>query len=384
MASSANSASSSARSSTASASAPIAGDQPVGLSGCRHATTDQVTAAGVVSLGCAKARRGVRVNESGLVTILFTDVVGSTEINSAIGDRAADELRRLHFDDLTDAIQATNGTLVKTIGDAVMASYAGAADALHGAVEMQRAVDRRNRRAAGQDLHIRIGVSAGDATFENDDWFGTPVVEASRLCSAAGTDQILISDIVGMLAGTRADHPIVSQGIRELKGLPAPISVSEVEWRSNDVDAAAVPLPGFVDTNPSFAFAGRSEPLEAFASRVEGGDRGALPGGVDLRRAGGRQDPAGHRVRSHGPSRRRCRAVGALRRGTRRALPAVRRSAPPVRRIDHRRAAARRSRPVCRRAVAARPRADKTDAGSRDPAGRRPGCRTPSSVRSRR
>lgn len=203
------------------------------------------------------------MNESGLVTILFTDVVGSTEINSAIGDRAADELRRLHFDDLNDAIQTTNGTLVKTIGDAVMASYAGAADALHGAVEMQRAVDRRNRRASGQDLHIRIGVSAGDATFENDDWFGTPVVEASRLCSAAGTDQILISDIVGMLAGTRADHAIVSQGVRELKGLPAPINVSEVEWRSTDVDSAVVPLPGFVDTNPSFAFAGRSEPLEA-------------------------------------------------------------------------------------------------------------------------
>ena len=203
------------------------------------------------------------MSASGLVTILFTDVVGSTEINSAIGDRAADELRRLHFDDLNEAIAATNGTLVKTIGDAVMASYASAADALHGAVEMQRAVDRRNRRASGQDLHVRIGVSAGDATFEDDDWFGTPVVEASRLCSAAASDQILISDLVGALAGSRVDHAITSLGTRELKGLPSPIGVSEVEWRSNDVDAATVPLPGFVDTNPSFAFAGRAEQLEA-------------------------------------------------------------------------------------------------------------------------
>lgn len=203
------------------------------------------------------------MSASGLVTILFTDVVGSTEINSAIGDRAADELRRLHFDDLNEAIAATNGTLVKTIGDAVMASYASAADALHGAVEMQRAVDRRNRRASGQDLHVRIGVSAGDATFEDEDWFGTPVVEASRLCSAAASDQILISDLVGALAGSRVDHAITSLGPRELKGLPSPIGVSEVEWRSEDVDAASVPLPGFVDTNPSFAFAGRSAQLEA-------------------------------------------------------------------------------------------------------------------------
>lgn len=203
------------------------------------------------------------VSTSGLVTILFTDVVGSTEINSALGDHAADELRRLHFDDLNEAIAATNGTLVKTIGDAVMASYSSAADALHGAVEMQRAVDRRNRRASGQDLHIRIGASAGDATFEDDDWFGTPVVEASRLCSAAATDQILISDLVGALAGSRVDHPVTSLGTRELKGLSSPIGVSDVEWRSGDTDAGVVPLPGFVDTNPSFAFAGRAEQLEA-------------------------------------------------------------------------------------------------------------------------
>jgi predicted ATPase/class 3 adenylate cyclase len=203
------------------------------------------------------------MSASGLVTILFTDVVGSTEINTSIGDRAADELRRLHFDDLNEAIAATNGTLVKTIGDAIMASYSSAADALHGAVEMQRAVDRRNRRAAGQDLHIRIGVSAGDATFEDDDWFGTPVVEASRLCAAAETDQILISNLVGALAGSRVDHGISSLGSRELKGLPTPIEVSTVEWHSDEADAGSVALPGFVDLNPSFAFAGRSEQLEA-------------------------------------------------------------------------------------------------------------------------
>ncbi len=201
------------------------------------------------------------MSSSGLVTILFTDVVGSTQINSAIGDRAADSLRRLHFDDLNEAIAATNGTLVKTIGDAVMASYTSAADAVHGAVEMQRSVDRRNRRASGTDLHVRIGVSAGDATFEDGDWFGTPVIEASRLCSVAASDQILINDLVGGLAGSRIDHAITSLGPRELKGLPFPVDVSEIEWRSDDVDAAGVPLPGFVDTNPSFAFAGRGAQL---------------------------------------------------------------------------------------------------------------------------
>ena len=63
--------------------------------------------------------------EAGLVTILFTDIVGSTELASDLGEVAADEFRREHFAHLHEAIAATGGTEVKTIGDAVMASYKG-------------------------------------------------------------------------------------------------------------------------------------------------------------------------------------------------------------------------------------------------------------------
>jgi class 3 adenylate cyclase len=126
------------------------------------------------------------VGTSGLVTILFTDLVGSTAHASTVGDPAADEMRRDHFASLREAVAATGGTEVKTIGDALMVSYAGAADALTGAATMQRAVDRHNRRLAdGQTIAMRVGISAGDASFEDGDWFGTPVVEAARLCAAA-------------------------------------------------------------------------------------------------------------------------------------------------------------------------------------------------------
>ena len=123
------------------------------------------------------------MSTSGLVLILFTDLVDSTRQTSEIGDVAADELRRRHFTDLREALVATGGTEVKTIGDAVMASYTGAADALAGAVAMQWSVERHNRRAKGPALAMRIGISGGDATFEDGDWFGTPVIEASRLCA---------------------------------------------------------------------------------------------------------------------------------------------------------------------------------------------------------
>ena len=124
--------------------------------------------------------------EAGLVTILFTDLVGSTELAAGLGDVAADELRREHFAHLREAIAATGGTEVKTIGDSVMVSYRGAADALAGGVAMQRAVERHNRGAETHRLEMRIGISAGDATNEDGDWFGTPVVEASRLAGPAG------------------------------------------------------------------------------------------------------------------------------------------------------------------------------------------------------
>jgi class 3 adenylate cyclase/tetratricopeptide (TPR) repeat protein len=222
------------------------------------------------------------VGEAGLVTILFTDLVGSTELASDLGDVAADDLRRQHFADLREAIAATGGTEVKTIGDAVMVSYKGASDALAGGVAMQRAVDRHNHKLGESRLAMRVGISAGDASFEDGDWFGTPIVESSRLCAAADGGQILVSDIVRVLAGTRTEFDVLPLGSRELKGLPAALMVCEVEWRA-PIDSTAVPLPPFVDTSPGFPFAGRNEVydtvLAAWKETVEGARRAVLVSG---------------------------------------------------------------------------------------------------------
>jgi predicted ATPase/class 3 adenylate cyclase len=222
------------------------------------------------------------VGDAGLVTILFTDLVGSTELASNLGDVAADELRREHFAHLREAIAATGGTEVKTIGDAVMVSYKGAADALAGAVAMQRAVERHNRGREDHRLEMRVGVSAGDATYEDDDWFGTPVVEASRLCAVAAGGQILVSDLVRALAGSRCEFDVSSLGTRELKGLPAPIALCEVDWQVAHNDTL-LPLPTFVDTAPGFPFAGRVEAYETLLATwketLEGARRAVLVSG---------------------------------------------------------------------------------------------------------
>lgn len=224
------------------------------------------------------------MSSSGLVTILFTDLVGSTDLTSRIGDVAADTMRRDHFTDLRGAIDETGGREVKTIGDAIMVSYSSAADALNGAIAMQQSIERRNRRFEGPALAMRIGVSVGDATFEDDDWFGTPVIEASRLCAAAEGGQILVSDLVRALAGSRSDAELTPLGERQLKGLPEPILICEVGWTADPAtETTAVPLPGFVETTPTFPFAGRVAEREllitAWKEAAEGSRRVVLVSG---------------------------------------------------------------------------------------------------------
>ncbi len=129
---------------------------------------------------------------------------------------------------------------------------------------------------------MRVGVSAGDATFEDGDWFGTPVVEASRLCAEAAGGQILVSDLVRALAGSRCEFDLQSLGTRELKGLPVPLAICEVDWRL-PIDTTLLPLPAFVDIDPGFPFAGRAATYEtlllAWKETLEGARRAVLVSG---------------------------------------------------------------------------------------------------------
>src|SRR4051812_38112189 len=116
------------------------------------------------------------------VSVLFTDLVGSTELMSRVGPEQADELRRQHFGALRSAI-AGRGHEIKNLGDGLMVVFESVTAALGCAAAMQQAIERRNRKAAGgEPLSIRIGLSAGEAEVEDGDYFGVPVVEAARLC----------------------------------------------------------------------------------------------------------------------------------------------------------------------------------------------------------
>ena len=163
------------------------------------------------------------------VTALFTDLVGSTELMTSMSAQDAEEMRTHHFETMRGALAVHRGREVKTMGDGFMAVFDGAGDALGCAVTMQRTVSRHGTES-NQALGLRIGISAGDADTEAGDYFGVPIVEASRLCAAAEAGQILVSDIVSRIAGDEESRRLEPLAPLTLKGLPRPVAASMLGW----------------------------------------------------------------------------------------------------------------------------------------------------------
>jgi class 3 adenylate cyclase len=193
-------------------------------------------------------------------TILFTDLVGSTELRGRLGEEPAEGLRRTHDRLLAQGVETNGGRVVKGLGDGIMATFAGASDAVAAAVVIQQAIDRLNRSGkTSVALAVRVGLSAGDVTFEDDDVHGTPVIEASRLCAAADGGEILAADVVRVLAGSTEGLAWTSFGALELKGLDHPVVAVKVAWEPAVV--SSIPMPPLL-TDVGRIFVGRDGELE--------------------------------------------------------------------------------------------------------------------------
>ena len=121
------------------------------------------------------------------VTILFTDLVRSTEIASSVTPDVADKIRRDHFSTLRRAIAQTGGSEVKNTGDGLMVTFPTASAGLACSIAMQQGVYRHNRESR-QPLLLRIGLSSGEATLEEGDYWGDSVIEAARCVRALQED----------------------------------------------------------------------------------------------------------------------------------------------------------------------------------------------------
>jgi adenylate cyclase len=141
------------------------------------------------------------------VSVVFTDLVGSTALLSRVGEARADELRREHFGLLREAIAEHDGREVKNLGDGLMVVFDAVTAALDATVAMQQAIAGRR---AGEPMAIRVGVSFGECDLEDGDYFGLPVVEAARLCAKADSGEILATEFVRTLARSRSAAVLAS------------------------------------------------------------------------------------------------------------------------------------------------------------------------------
>jgi class 3 adenylate cyclase len=165
--------------------------------------------------------------DSAIRTILFTDIVGST--NEALGDDAGMARLGVHDRIVRDALTAANGREIKHTGDGIMASFVSAAAAVRCATQIHRALAQHAEEQTEYPVKVRIGAAAGEPVDHRHDLFGATVQLAARLCAHAKPDQILVSNVVAELCLGKG-LPFKDLGDVSLKGFDRPIKIQAVEW----------------------------------------------------------------------------------------------------------------------------------------------------------
>ena len=170
------------------------------------------------------------------LTFLFTDLKGSTALYERVGDLAAFDLVGAHFRALLDIIASEKGAVVKTIGDAVMATFIRPENALMAGLKMRAAMDELNRQRGSSDLIVKIGIHEGPCLAvmlnERQDYFGQTVNIAARVQSLSTSQEIHITGPVIESPGVvtilekKAIRPIQKQAA--LRGIADKMVVYEI------------------------------------------------------------------------------------------------------------------------------------------------------------
>ncbi|NQV84439.1 MAG: hypothetical protein HQ494_11530 [Rhodospirillales bacterium] len=170
--------------------------------------------------------------DTGPVTVLFTDIAGSTAMTQTMGDAGAQQVVRVHNRVVREALSAFAGREVKHTGDGIMASFAKTSDSVDAAIQMQRETMKHNQAEPDLPLHLKIGMNAGEPIAEDNDLFGTVVQLSARIVDKASADEIYVSEIVrGICAGK--NFKFKNLGGFPMKGFGDDITLFEVIWNED-------------------------------------------------------------------------------------------------------------------------------------------------------
>lgn len=166
-------------------------------------------------------------NDPGTRTVFFTDIVGSTALTQQLGDQIAFEMLALHDRIVREALAKNRGAEVKHTGDGIMASFVSAASAVRCGMDSMQALSAHRADNPSHPLRIRVGIASGEPIEHANDLFGATVQLASRLCTHAEPEQILISNAVAELCIGK-QLPIREIGRLTLKGFDEPVHAHAV------------------------------------------------------------------------------------------------------------------------------------------------------------
>jgi class 3 adenylate cyclase/tetratricopeptide (TPR) repeat protein len=204
-----------------------------------------------------------QVLPSGVITIMFTDLVGSTALSDRLGDEPARALLRAHDRILREQFERFDGKVVKGTGDGFLVAFASPRQGVECAVAVQRALSAQHAEGRYPELQVRIGLHTGEPIAEGGDLLGSDVNLAARIEAEAAGGQVLVSELTRQLARRSHDLEFVALGERMLKGFAEPVNLVEVRWPE---DAGARPL--------LTRFVGRVEERGALQQRLEAAIRG--------------------------------------------------------------------------------------------------------------
>jgi class 3 adenylate cyclase len=171
-----------------------------------------------------------KAEASAFRTVLFTDLVGHTQMMQRLGDDKGRDVLREHERITREVLKENGGTEVKTMGDGFMASFSSITRAVECAVALQRAFAGHNESAA-EPMSVRVGLNAGEPIEEDGDLFGSTVILASRIAAKAEGGEILVADTVRGLCSGKG-FLFADRGDFVAKGFEEPVRVYEVSWRN--------------------------------------------------------------------------------------------------------------------------------------------------------
>jgi adenylate cyclase len=185
------------------------------------------------------------------LAILFADVVGSTRLYEIMGDLRARDMVAICIDVMRGATETHQGTVIKTMGDEIMASFPSADLALNAAAQMQQQISKHSQlQLEVQPVAIRIGCHFGPVVLENRDVFGSTVHTANRMTSQAKAGQIMTTMAMVERLSPQWRAAVRQVDIATLKGQGSEIALYEVLWQTEDITSMV----------PSIAMAAKSGP----------------------------------------------------------------------------------------------------------------------------